>query len=73
MRVLIDCKNDFEAKLIVGRLENEGIKAVVLNEHVHKIWPFNSSEYFAAVQVAVNEEDYKRALFIISVDEASQE
>ena len=73
MKVLIDCENDFEAHLIIGRLENEGIKAVILNEYVHDILPFNSSQYFSAVQVAVNEEDYSQAIKIISVDGAPDE
>ena len=73
MKVLIDCENDFEAHLIIGRLENEGIRAVILNEYVHDILPFNSSQYFSAVQVAVNEEDYNRALRVISVDDAPAE
>jgi len=73
MKTLTDCENIFEAQLIVGRLENEGILAVVLNEHVHNIWPFNSSEHFASVQVAVNEKDYDQAIRIISVDQAPDE
>ena len=67
MRTLINCENDFEARLIVGRLENEGIKAVVLNGHIHDVWPMSSSSDFA-IRVAVNEEDYNQAIKIISVD-----
>lgn len=69
MRVLINCKNNFEARLIVGRLENEGIMAVSLNEHINTLYPFADNADNFAVQVAVNEEDYNRALDIISVDE----
>ena len=72
MRTLINCENEFEAQLIVGRLENEGIRAVVLNEHIHRIWPMNSFDSFV-VQVAVNEEDYNQAIRIISVDGAPDE
>ena len=61
MKVLIECNNDFEAKLIVGRLENEGIKAVTWNEN-------EAYKCFMRVRVAVNEEDYNQALKIISVD-----
>ena len=65
MRTLINCESDFEAQLIVGRLESEGIKAVVLNELVHQILPYlnNSTDAFS---VQVCEEDYNRALQIIS-------
>ncbi|MDR2586311.1 MAG: DUF2007 domain-containing protein [Prevotellaceae bacterium] len=68
MRVLTDCKNDFEASIIVGRLESEGIKAIVMNKHINDIWPFNSLEYFAAVKVVVSEEDYDQAMTIISTN-----
>ena len=67
MRVLINCENDFEAQLIVGRLQNEGIKAVVLNEYIHNVWPMSSADTFT-LQVAVNEEDYNQAVRAISVD-----
>ena len=67
MRVLTNCENDFEAQLIVGRLQNEGIKAVVLNEYIHNVWPMSSSDTFA-LQIAVNDEDYNQAVRVISVD-----
>lgn len=66
MKVLITCNDDFEANLIIGRLENEGIKAVALNENMRAIYPFAN---IVGVQVAVCEEDYDRALGIIQVDE----
>ena len=68
MRPLMHCENDFEAQLIVGRLENEGIRAVVLNQHIHNVLPYLNN-HLDAFAVQVNEEDYLRALKIISVDE----
>ena len=68
MRTLIQCENEFEARLIVGRLENEGIRATILNEYIHNVLPLMTGSNTFAVQVAVNEEDYHRALMIISVD-----
>jgi len=65
MRVLIRCKSHFEAQLIIGRLENEGIKAVVLNELIHQILPYVSN-HADAFSVQVSEEEYNRALQIIS-------
>ena len=70
MSIITHCENDFEARLIVGRLENEGIRAVILNEHIHDVWPMSSSSDFA-IRVAVNDEDYDKAIRIISVDTES--
>jgi len=64
MRTLIQCDNDFEARLIVGRLENEGIKAVVLNEYIHNVLPYLNSNA-DAFSVQVSEEEYDRAFAII--------
>jgi hypothetical protein len=69
MRTLIYCESDFEARLIVGRLENEGIRAVVLNEYINNVLPMSGCSDTFAVQVAVNEEDFNRALILISEDE----
>ena len=68
MRTLTNCANQFEAQLIVGRLENEGIKAVALHEHTNTLSFLGNSAYALGVRVAVNDEDYHRALTIISVD-----
>ena len=67
MRSLITCENSFEAQLIVGRLENEGIMAVVLNEHIHNILPYFNMQP-DAFTVHVREEDYTIALQIIGED-----
>jgi len=67
MRILTNCENDFEAQLIIGRLENEGIKSVILNEYIHNVLPLSDIDNFA-VQVVVNDEDYNRAIMVISVD-----
>jgi len=68
MRVLKECTNYFEAKLIVGRLENEGITAASLHEHSSSVYPLGSNASAFCVQVVVNEEDYDRAIKVISVD-----
>jgi len=65
MKTLVQCPNDFEARLIIGRLENEGIKAVVPNEHILHILPYlNNSDAFS---VQVHEDDYDRAIEIIGL------
>ena len=72
MKTLIYCENDFEARLIVGRLENNGIRAVVQSNHIHNILPYlnNHSDAFS---VQVHEEDYHYALRIISIDAPATE
>ena len=69
MRTVANCDTDFQAKLIQGRLENEGIQAVVLNEFIHNTWPAATASNMFAVQVAVSDENYEKALRIIeSID-----
>ena len=69
MRTVVNCDTDFQAKLIQGRLENEGIPSVVLNEYINVVVPAPSASTMFAVQVAVSDEDYEKALRIIeSID-----
>lgn len=70
MRTLTYCENEFEANLIVGRLENEGIKAVVLNNAINNIWPLSKSSWLFSTKVAVNEEDFNRAVVALALDES---
>lgn len=60
--------DDFEAQVIKGRLENEGIQAFVINELTPSMLPWATATPYAAVQVAVAEEDYERAMQILSLD-----
>lgn len=70
MRTLIYCENDFEANLIVGRLENEGIKAVVLNNALNSILPLPGRNWLFSTKVTVNEEDFNRATVVLGLDES---
>ena len=56
----------FEAEVIRGRLESEGIQAVVLNELSVSVLPWVTGTQYAAVQVAVAEEDYELAMALLS-------
>ena len=69
MRVIINCANYFEAELIVGRLKNEGILAATLHEHSSTIYPVGNNASVLGVQVVVNDEDYDRAIQLISMDQ----
>ena len=69
MRIITYCENDFEAQLIVGRLENEGIRAVVLNSAISRILPLPGNRFFSA-KVAVHDEDFLRAIEVLELDES---
>ena len=56
----------FEAALIRGRLESEGISAVILNELSVSILPWSTGTPYAAVQVAVAEDDYECAMALLA-------
>ena len=69
MRTIANCDTDFQARLIQGYLENEGIPSVLLNEYINSTIPFPYASSMFAVQVAVSEENYEKALRIIeSID-----
>ena len=69
MRTIANCDTDFQARLIQGHLENEGIPSVILNEYINLTIPVPNASNMFAVQVAVNEENYEKALRIIeSID-----
>lgn len=54
----------FEANLIKGFLENEGIQATVLNENINYVLP--ATNVATSIEVAVSDEDYDRAKKIIA-------
>lgn len=56
----------FEAELFRGRLESEGIQAVVLNDLTTSLLPWSSGTPYAAVQVAVAEENYEHAMTLLA-------
>ena len=69
MRTIANCDTDFQARLIQGYLENEGIPSVMLNDYTNSPIPFPYAPNMLAIQVAVSEENYEKALRIIeSID-----
>ena len=63
----------FEARVICGRLENEGIQASVLNEHIPYLLPGSTGTPYAAAQVVVAGEDFDRAMESLAQDTAPPE
>jgi hypothetical protein len=71
---LLTCDNIQEANLIKGRLENEGIPAIVTNENFTTLMPFYNGMLGAGVQVLVHEHDYQRAselLVLNTIDDSA--
>ena len=66
MKTIRYCNDPFEAQVIRGRLENEGIPACVINEHINTVLPYATAMSDMRVQVVVNEVDVERALSLLS-------
>ncbi|MCF0243514.1 MAG: 4-hydroxythreonine-4-phosphate dehydrogenase PdxA [Bacteroidaceae bacterium] len=58
MKRLTSCNNAFEAELIKGRLENEGISCVLTNENMNMIY---GSLMSLDIDILVDEADFDRA------------
>lgn len=61
---LITCDDAFQAHVIQGALENEGITSVLHNEHTSVVLRGYGSD-IAGVDVLVYEDDYDRALLLL--------
>lgn len=66
MKTVKYCDDLFQAELIKGRLENEGIRAEVINQHVNIVLPYAAAIPSLNVQVVVADEDYKRVTEILA-------
>ena len=61
---LFTCDDAFQAHVIQGALENEGIVSVLHNENMSNVMRGYGSE-IAGVDVLVYEEDYDKALLLL--------
>lgn len=69
---LISCQNSFEANVIKGRLESEGIGCMLKNENFNFLYGgLNDSSL--GVEVVVLEEDLERAQAILNEPEENIE
>lgn len=61
---LTTCKDAFQANLIKGALENEGIESVLHNENFSNLYRGMGTD-FAGVDILVYEDDYEAALHLL--------
>ena len=64
--ILTTCNNSFEANLIKGMLENNGIKSFVLNENASSLLPHLNGIMGAGVQVMIDASDLETAKELIA-------
>lgn len=64
--ILTTCNNSFEANLIKGKLENNGIRCFLTNEHFSELMPHYNGLMGAGVQVMIDENDLEKAQALIS-------
>lgn len=64
--VLVFTGQSWEAELLKGILENEGIHAFVNNEHVGTLFPFYTTPGMGAVRLVVAGADAEKARLIVS-------
>ncbi|MCD6521612.1 DUF2007 domain-containing protein [Candidatus Calescamantes bacterium] len=64
-------KDEFEANLIKGLLESEGIPCNLITQVPHSVYPF-TVDGLAEVQIMVREEDADRAREIIESKEGEK-
>lgn len=59
------CIDSFEANIIKGKLENEGIECFLTNENLSTLLPHHFMSEISGVQVLVDEENVEKALEIL--------
>ena len=72
MKTLISADGPFQANVIKGRLESEGIAAEVINEDMGTLFPYSITDD-RGIRIIVHEEDYERAMAIITQAYASKQ
>jgi DNA-directed RNA polymerase subunit RPC12/RpoP len=63
--VLTTCNNSFEANLIKGKLENNGISCFLANENISTLMPYFNGMLGAGVQIIIEDSDLEKAQEII--------
>ena len=67
-RQLLICKNAFEAYLIKGKLENEGIYSYLINENFSALMPHYFGILGSGIYVIIRETDYIKAKQILNTN-----
>lgn len=60
------CRDPFEANVLKGRLENEGIPCFLTNENLTTLLPHHFMWDSSGVQIFVDEDDVERALEVLA-------
>jgi len=63
--VLTTCNNSFEANLIKGKLENNGISCFLANENISNLMPYFNGMMGAGVQIIIEDSDLEKAQELI--------
>ncbi len=69
---LMTCETSFEANLIKGRLENEGVDSFLTNENFSTLMPHYNRIFSSGVQVMILEKDLEKASLILSSDKKEE-
>ena len=72
MKTLISADGPFQTNVIKGRLESEGIAAEVINEDMGTLFPYSITDD-RGIRIIVHEEDYEKAMAIITQAYASKQ
>ncbi|MFZ4401398.1 MAG: DUF2007 domain-containing protein [Bacteroidales bacterium] len=63
--ILTTCNNSFEANLIKGKLENNGIRCFLINENFSNLMPYFNGMMGAGVQIIIEDTDMEKAQDLI--------
>ena len=67
--IIAEYHDQLEAQMFKDNLEAEGIKAVIIGEKIHGMYPFGGMQN---VQVQVFQKDVEKAMQILDENEAPQ-
>ena len=73
MKIIRYFNSAFEAEVVRGMLENEGIKAMVLNDNMPYSMPGTQSPDFTKPCLAVADENAQRAMRLIEERDAAEQ
>jgi len=71
--ILTTCKDSFEANLVKGLLEDNGIRSFLTNENTSNVMPQYTGMMGFGVQVMIDESDLKNAQELIKPQSKSNE
>lgn len=73
MKIIKICGTEFQAHVIQGRLENEGIPSVILHANANALVPCAGAIDSLRIQIGVADSDYEKALLLLHEGEVEKE